>query len=67
MEQSISFSSHEKDVTAFVQMLDTVAETGINKAVNAFEVLMAGGRKYEVNKKILKLKNYRSCGMCLLA
>ena len=32
-------------------MLDTVAETGTNKAVNAFEVLMAGGRKYEVNKK----------------
>jgi len=25
-------------------MLDTVVETGTKKAVNAFEVLMAGGR-----------------------
>ena len=27
-------------------MLDTAAVTGTKKAVNAFEVLMAGGRKY---------------------
>ena len=37
-------------------MLDTAAETGTKKAVNAFEVLMAGGREYVKKKPQSRLK-----------
>ena len=40
-------------------MLDTVAETGTKKAVNAFEVLMAGGRKYVKKKPQSRLQKYK--------
>ena len=48
----ISFerSSRESEVTALVQMVDTVAKTATKKAVNAYEVLMEGGREH-VKKK----------------
>ena len=53
---SFECTSRETEVTAFVQMLDTVAETATKKAVNAFEVLMAGGRQYVKTKPQSRLK-----------
>jgi hypothetical protein len=40
-------------------MLDTAAETVTKKAVNAFEVLMAGGVKYLKKKPQSRLKNVK--------
>ena len=39
-----------------MQLLDTAAETATKKAVNAFEVLMAGGREYAKKKSQSRLK-----------
>ena len=55
----ISFSSHEKEVTAFVQMLNTASETGTKKAVHAFDVLMAGGKKYVKKKPQSRLQKFK--------